>query len=204
MCNIVKLYVFCFCFVFDLVFNFVLQYLVRFRLCLYCEPKRRSNCRGGVENTRLEAKAKVTKKFRGQGMTLSRSRTKDTDRKCSPKKRSSKFFFRRSQKTRSSKFFSGEIGLQKFFSGDLYLRKQKKRSLQIFRKVSGFFQRNFNGSKIMLSLSRGQANFRGLEASRPKTSKCVLEAKDILEDSTSGNCSQTKQNSLCYITTHCK
>ena len=40
----------------------------------------------------------------------------------------------------------------------------------------------------MLSSSRGQANFRGLEASRPRprTSKCVLEAKDVLEDSTSG------------------
>ena len=43
----------------------------------------------------------------------------------------------------------------------------------------------------MLSSSRGQANFRGLEASRPRprTSKCVLEdvleAKDVLEDSTS-------------------
>ena len=53
----------------------------------------------------------------------------------------------------------------------------------------------------MLSSSRGQANFRGLETSRPRprtwpsrprprTSKCVLEdvleAKDVLEDSTSG------------------
>ena len=41
--------------------------------------------------------------------------------------------------------------------------------------------------KIVLSLSRGQGNFRGLEASRPRprTSKCVLEAKDVLEDFTS-------------------
>ena len=43
----------------------------------------------------------------------------------------------------------------------------------------------------MLSSSRGQGNFRGLEASRPRTSKCVLEdvleAKDVLEDSTSVN-----------------
>ena len=29
----------------------------------------------------------------------------------------------------------------------------------------------------MLSSSREQGNFRGLEASRPRTSKCVLEAK---------------------------
>ena len=44
----------------------------------------------------------------------------------------------------------------------------------------------------MLSSSRGQGNFWGLEASRPRprTWKCVLEdvveAKDVLEDSTSG------------------
>ena len=46
--------------------------------------------------------------------------------------------------------------------------------------------------KIVLPSGRGQGNFRGLEASRPRprTSKCVLEdvleAKDVLEDSTSG------------------
>ena len=72
---------------------------------------------------------------------------------------------------------------KKFFSGGFYLRNPKKRSLQIFRKVSGVFQRNFNGLKIMLSSSRGQGNFRGLEAlrPRPRTSICVLE------DSTSAN-----------------
>ena len=32
----------------------------------------------------------------------------------------------------------------------------------------------------MLSSSRGLGNFRGLEASRPRTWKCVLEAKDVL------------------------
>ena len=66
--------------------------------------------RGGVEDTRLEAKAKDTKKIRGQGQpfrgqNLSRPRTgmleaKDQGhrRKCSPKKKE---------------------GLQKFFLGDL-------------------------------------------------------------------------------------
>ena len=43
----------------------------------------------------------------------------------------------------------------------------------------------------MLSWSRGQGYFRGLEASRPRprpmTWKCVLEAKDVLEDSISAN-----------------
>ena len=117
--------------------------------------------RGGVENTRLEAKD--IKKFRGQGQTLlrPRPRTKDTDASVLQKKGLQKIFFRRS-----------------------LFEETKKRSLQIFRKV---FQRNFNYSKIVLSSSRGQGNFRGLEASRPRprTSKCVLEAKDFLKDSTS-------------------
>ena len=74
------------------------------------------------------------------------------------------------------------------------------------RKFSGRFLAFSNEistvQKIVLSSSRGQGNFRGLEASRPRprtwpsrprprTSKCVLEdvleAKDVLEDSTSGN-----------------
>ena len=89
-------------------------------------------------------------------------------------------------------FFQAKKVFKKFFSSNLYLRKPKERSLQIFRKVFGVFQRNFNGSKIVLSSSRGQGNFRGLEPLRPKPriSKCVLEdvleAKDVLEGSTSG------------------
>ena len=80
------------------------------RPCL--SRKRKVFIRGGVEDTRLKAKAKDTKKIRGQGQgqpfrgqTLSRPRTgvleakaKDQghSRKCSPKKRSSKKFFRQS------------------------------------------------------------------------------------------------------------
>ena len=72
--------------------------------------------------------------------------------------------------------------LHKNFSSDLHKKT--------------FFQKNFQAlhknliiQKIVQSSSRGQANFRGLEASRPRsrTSKCVLEAKNVLEDSTSDN-----------------
>ena len=107
-------------------------------------------------------------------------KTKDTKRKCSPKKKIKK-------------------GLHKNFSGDLQKKKKKKkkRSSQKFFKRSprkNAFQKIFQPlhkiltfQKIVLSSSRGQANFRGLEASRPRprTSKSVLEAKDVLEDSTS-------------------
>ena len=119
--------------------------------------------RGGVEDTGLEAKAKDTKKIRGQGQgqpfrgqTLSRPRTgmleakaKDQGhkRKCSPKK-----------KKRSS---------QKFF-----MRSAQK---NVFQKNFQALHKILTIQKILLSSSRGQANFRGLEASRPRTSKCVLE-----------------------------
>ena len=70
--------------------------------------------RGGVEDTRLEAKD--TKKFRGQGhkkisrprpsQECSRPRTKDTDVSVLQKKRrSSKLFFRQSQKKVFKNFF---------------------------------------------------------------------------------------------------
>ena len=60
------------------------------------------------------------------------------------------------------------------------IRKFSARFLAFSNKISTI-------QKIVLSSSRGQGNFGGLEASRPRprTSKCVLEAKDVLEDSTS-------------------
>ena len=122
--------------------------------------------RGGVEDIRLEAKAKDTKKIRGQGrgQTPSRPRTgmleaktKDTSASALQKKRSSQKFFKRSP--------------------------QKN----VFQKIFHALHKILTIQKILLSSSRGQANFRGLEASRPRsrTSKCVLEAKNVLEDSTS-------------------
>ena len=86
--------------------------------------------RGGVKDTRLEAKD--TKKFRGQcqEQTLLRPRTKDTGPSVLKK-----------NKKGLQIFVSREKGLQIFFSANLYLRKPKKRSLQIFREVSGVFNK---------------------------------------------------------------
>ena len=111
---------------------------------------------------------------RGQGQECSRPRprTKDTSASALQKKK----------------------GLHKNFLGDL--QKKKKVFTKIFQAISTKkrFQKIFQAlhkiltiQKILLSSSRGQAKFRGLEASRPRprTSKCVLEAKDVLEDSTS-------------------
>ena len=129
--------------------------------------------RSEVES-RTQGSRPRTQKIRGQdqgqpfrGQTLSRPRTgmleakaKDQGhkRKCSPKKkRSSQKFFKRSPRK------------------------------SVFQKIFQALHKILTILKILLSSSRGQANFWGLEASRPRprTSKCVLEAKDVLEDSTS-------------------
>ena len=75
------------------------------------------------------------------------------------------------------------------------ISKKKKRSSQKFFKRSprnNAFQKIFQPlhkiltfQKIVLSSSRGQADFRGLEASRPRP----RTSKPVLEDSTSGNTS---------------
>ena len=86
------------------------------------------------------------------------------------------------------KNFSGDLlkkkkGLHKNFSSDLHKKTFSKKFFQALDRILAI-------QKIVLSSSRGQANFQGLEASRPRTSKSVLEdvleAKDVLEDSTSG------------------
>ena len=65
-------------------------------------------------------------------------------RKCSPKKKK--------KKERSS---------QKFFK-----RSPRK---HVFQKIFQALHKILTIQKLVLSSSRGQANFRGLEASRPRT-----------------------------------
>ena len=52
------------------------------------------------------------------------------------------------------KFFSGEKGLQKFFFRLSVLKETKKKVFADFPQGFWRFQRNFNGSKIVLSSSR--------------------------------------------------
>ena len=97
--------------------------------------------------------------------------------------------------------------LHKNFSSDLHKKTFSKKFFKLHKILTI--------QKILLSLSRGQANFWGLEALRPRprtwpsrprsrTSKCVLEdvleAKDVLEDSTSAGCFAyfKPQNFFCF------
>ena len=108
-----------------------------------------------------EAKAKDSlsedRHCRGQGQEClrPRPRTKDTSASAlKKKKRSPQKFFRRSPKKKWSS--------QKFFK-----RSPRK---NVFQKIFQALHKILTIQKILLSSSRGQANFRGLEASRPRTS----------------------------------
>ena len=127
--------------------------------------------RGGVEDTRLEAKD--TKKIRGQGQgqpfrgqTLSRPRTGMLEAKAKDQGHKAQVLSKKKKKK----------GLHKNFSGDL--QKKKNRSSQkifkrsplknVFQKIFQVLHKILTFQKIVLSSSPGQANFRGLEASRPR------------------------------------
>ena len=143
-----------------------------------------SRTQGSRPRTQKKSEAKDSlsedRHSRGQGQECSkpRPRTKDTSASAlqKKKKKSSQKFFRRSQKKKKKKKIRSS---QKFFK-----RSPRK---HVFQKIFQALHKISTIQKLVLSSSRGQANFRGLEASRPRprTSKCVLEAKDVLEDYTS-------------------
>ena len=105
--------------------------------------------RGGVEDTRLEAKAKDTKKIRGQGQgqafrgqTLSRPRTEMLEAKAKDQGHKAQVLSKKKKKKRSS---------QKFFK-----RSPRK---HVFQKIFQALHKILTFQKIVLSSSRGQANF---------------------------------------------
>ena len=105
--------------------------------------------RGGVEDTRLEAKAE-DRPSRGQGQ--------------GPRTQAQVF-----SEKRSSKNFSGV--LQKKVFKNFFQATFKKK---VFKKFFQAIYRMFAIQKILLSSSRGQGDFRGLEASRldPRSFHC--------------------------------
>ena len=144
------------------------------------------------------------RKARGQGQghkKISRPRTPSRGQGQGPrtkaqvfskKKKVFKKIFQQSQKKVFKIFFQAKKVFKKFFSRDFHLRKTKKGPRKFSARFLAVSNKISTVQKVVLSSSRGQGDFRGLEASRPRprTSKCVLgdvlDAKDVLEDSTSG------------------
>ena len=112
-------------------------------------PKKKSEAQDSLSEDR-------TSRGQAQECTRPRPRTKDTSASALLKKI---FFQAISKKKRSS---------QKFF----------KQSLQknVFQLIFQALHKILTIQKILLSLSRGQANFRGLEA---KAKDLTFEAKDF-------------------------
>ena len=118
----------------------------------FCYPGKFLNLVYKSSKAEVESRTQGSRPSQGH-KKISRPRTdaleaKDQGhrRKCSPKKKVFKFFFQAiPKKTSLKKFFSGEKGLKKTFFRRSPLEEDKKRSSQIFREVSGFFQQNFNG-----------------------------------------------------------
>ena len=116
--------------------------------------------RGGVEDTRLEVKAKNTKKIRAKAKDSPsedrpfRVQRPRTQAQVSSKKKVFKIFFQA---------FSKKKSLRKIF------RRSPKN--KVFKN---FFQANYKIltiQEILLSSSQEQGNFRGLDSSRPSTLK---------------------------------
>ena len=147
--------------------------------------------RGGVEDTKLEAKAKDTKKSevkdgpsedkpsRGQGQKCSRPKTQA--QVFPPKKTSSNFFFRRFPKKKSLQHnFSGDLKKKRKVSKKIIQvisrREKHKRSSQIFREVTGVFQQNCSDSKNSAVLDPGTGQFSstwGFEAKAKDFTMCA-------------------------------
>ena len=133
--------------------------------------------RGGVEDTRLEAKAKAkdTKKIRGQGQgqgqpfrgqTLSRPRTGMLEAKAKDQGHKAQVLYKKKKKRSSQKFFRRSPKKKKKRSSQKFFKRSPRKNA--FQKIFQPLHKILTFQKIVLSSSRGQANFRGLEASRPR------------------------------------
>ena len=113
----------------------------------YARPSTTIIIRGGVEDIRLEAKDSPSED------RPSRDQDQGHRRK-------------NSQKKNLQKKFSDDLKKQKRSSNKFFRRTPKKRCSKIFFPA---IYKILTIQKTVLSSSRGQGNFRGLEASRPRT-----------------------------------
>ena len=112
--------------------------------------------RTGVEDTRLEAKAKDTKKIRGQGPRTAFPRTDTLEAKDRNARGQGQ-----GPKTQAQVLSKKK---KKVFTKIFWRSPQKN----VFQKIFQALHKISTVLKIVLSSSQGQANFRGLEASRPR------------------------------------
>ena len=117
-------------------------------------------CRGGVEDTRLEAKAKDTKKIRGQGQgqpfrgqTLSRPRTGMLEAKAKDQGRKAQVLSKKKKKKVFTKIFQA-ISKKKVFTKIFQAISTKKRFPKNFSTAPQNF--NFPKNSAVLEPRTGQ------------------------------------------------
>ena len=119
--------------------------------------------RGGVEDTRLEAKAKDTKKSEAKAKdSLSEDRhSRGQGQECSrPRPRIKEVL----SKKKKEGLLSGDFQKKKKRSSQKFFRRFPQKN--VFQKIFQALHKLLTIQKIVLSSSRGQVNFRGLEASK--------------------------------------
>ena len=142
--------------------------------------------RGGVEDTRPRTQKKIPRpRSRTAFPRTDTLEAKDRNARCQgqgPRTQAQVLSKKKKQKKVFTKIFQA-ISKKKRSSQKFFRQSPQK---NVFQKIFQALTKILTIQKIVLSSSLGQANFRGLEASRPRprTSKCVLEAKDVHEDST--------------------
>ena len=123
------------------------------------------NSRGGVEDTRLEAKAKDTKKIRGQGQgqpfrgqTLSRPRTGMLEAKAKDQGHKAQVLSKKKKKK----------GLHKNFSSDLHEKTLSKK--QCCPRAEDLRPRGQGQGLDLRGQGQGLQNLSSRTSSRPRTS----------------------------------
>ena len=129
-------------------------------------PRTQKNFEAKDTNKILRPRPRTQKKSRSRPRT-DPLEAKDTGASVLQKKGFQKFFQAISKK-RSSKIFSGGKGLQKIFFRQFPFEENKKGLRKFSARFLALSNKISTVQKIVLSSSRGQGNFRGLEASRPR------------------------------------
>ena len=123
--------------------------------------------RGRVEDTRLEAKDTKKSEAKAKDSAFPRTGTlevKDRNARGQGQGPRTQAQVLSKEKKRSSQNFSGDF--QKKRSSQKFSRRSPRKN--VFQKIFLSLHKVLTIQKIVLSSSRGQANFRGLEASRPR------------------------------------
>ena len=136
-------------------------------------------CRGGVEDTRLEAKAKDTKKIRGQGP---QKNPRPRPRTAFPRTDTLEAKDRNARGQGQEPRTQAQVLSKKKRSSQKFFKRSPQKN--VFQKIFQALHKILTTQKYCCPRAEDRPIFEDLRP-RPRTLKSVLEAKDVVEDSTS-------------------